>query len=78
MTRSRKKNPGGGCTGATSDKCGKVADHRRYRHYANNLTNEIDWDTINDHRHKENPYDWPKDGKIYWLGWLRDLKFMRK
>jgi hypothetical protein len=78
MTRSRKKNPFSGYTSSESDKPGKVSAHRSYRGYANQLSTENNWDYICDRKLKENPYDYPKDGKQYWPEGRNDRKFMRK
>ncbi len=78
MSRSSKAKPHGGWTTAASDKPGKVIDHRRYRKYANDLANVDDWDHIAASKIKEDPYNWPKDGKQYWPEGCRDHKFMGK
>lgn len=78
MSRSRRKTPRWGFTTAESEKSCKVIAHRRYRHYADTLANEQDWDFINDRRIKENPYDYAKDGKTYWPEGIKDYRMMGK
>ncbi len=78
MSRSHKKNPGGGHTTSMSDKKGKVIDHRRYRHYANARVRDGRWDEVDINKVKENPWNWPKDGKQYWPEGRYDREFMGK
>jgi hypothetical protein len=78
MTRSVKKNPFGGFCSGKSDKPGKVCAHRRYRRYANQLSNDVNWDYIGCRKVKENPYDYPKDGKAYWPEKRNDRNWMGK
>lgn len=78
MSRSHKKHPVTGWTCADSDKVGKVVDHRRYRAYARSRANLEHWDFIAPRSIKENPYDWPKDGKVYWTDVSNRKKMMRK
>jgi hypothetical protein len=78
MSRSHRKIPKRGWASADSDKPGKVAAHRQYRNYANGLANEYTWDFINNRKHKENPYNYPKDGKTYWPEKAKDYKWIGK
>jgi len=66
MSRSYKKHPGGGWTCSESDKPGKKMDHRRYRHYYKDKIRHEEYDDIEPPEYKENPWNWPKDGKQYW------------
>lgn len=78
MSRSYKKNPGGGFTTEMSDKKGKIVDHRRYRHYYKNMIRHEKYDEIEPPEYKENPWNWPKDGKQYWPEGKNDWTWMRK
>lgn len=75
MSRSRKKNPGGGIAIAASDKLYKKQEHRRERRTIREclLSDKID------HIHRKgfgSPYNSPKDGKQYWAD--HNSKWMRK
>ena len=78
MSRSYKKEPGGGWSTSMSDKPGRTADHRRYRHYYKDMIRHENYDNIEPPNKKENPWNWPKDGKQYWLEGKNDNKWMRK
>lgn len=77
MSRSRKKNPGGGNAIADSDKPGKIIDNRRYRHYSNQKVREGE-EEIEPPEYKTNTWDWPKDGKQFWSEGKNDRKWMGK
>lgn len=77
MSRSRKKNPGGGFTTSISDKVGKTIDNRRYRHYMNQKVRQGE-EEIEPPEKKTNPWNWPKDGKQYWPEGINDREWMRK
>lgn len=66
MSRSRKRNPGGGFTTSMSDKPGRTIDNRRYRHYMNQMVRKGEEDIEPPHL-KTNPWNHPKDGKQYWI-----------
>jgi hypothetical protein len=66
MSRSYRKTPVFGMTTSKSDKPGRKIDHRRYRHYYKDKIRHEEYDDIEPPNHKENPWNWPKDGKQYW------------
>lgn len=76
MSRSYKKNPCGGITTSMSDKPGKKIDHRRYRHYYKEMIRHENYDDIEPPEYKENPWNWPKDGKQWWHE--KNNEWMRK
>lgn len=78
MSRSYKKHPGGGITTSVSDKTGKVMAHRRYRHYYKDKIRHEEYDDIEPPEYKEEPWDYPKDGKQYWPEGVDDYRWMRK
>ena len=67
MSRSYRKTPVFGITTSESDKPGRKIDHRRYRHYYKNKIRHEEYEEIEPPNYKENPWNWPKDGKQYWL-----------
>lgn len=66
MSRSYRRNPWFGHTTSESDKPGRKIDHRRYRHYYKDKIRHEEYDDIEPPNYKENPWNWPKDGKSYW------------
>jgi hypothetical protein len=66
MSRSYRKTPVFGITTSDSDKPGRKIDHRRYRHYYKDKIRHEEYDDIEPPNYKENPWNWPKDGKQYW------------
>ena len=73
MSRSRKKQPGGGIAIADSDKPYKTAEHRRERRQATAALRHGEEPPATDYG---NPYHAPKDGKQFWQD--PDPKWMRK
>ena len=78
MSRSYKKHPGGGYSTRMSDKPGKIADHRRYRHYYKDRIKHQEYEEIEPPKYKENVWNWPKDGKQYWPEGEKDFRWMGK
>lgn len=76
MSRSRKKEPGGGLTVADSDKPYKLQEHRRERRQAAAALRRGEEPPVADYG---NPYHAPKDGRQFWPeGPQADPKWMRK
>lgn len=78
MSRSYRQTPIFGTTTASSEKRYKAAEHQRERHHVRQRLRAVADDT--DRRlHREpfgNPWNGPKDGRLYWSGAGR--KDMRK
>ena len=64
MSRSHKKQPGGGIAVADSDKWFKTSEHRRERRY---VTSSLRRDEEPMPRDFGNPCKSAKDGKTYWV-----------
>ncbi len=73
MSRSRKKQPGGGIAVADSDKPYKICEHRRERRHVQASLRRGEEPLPRDFG---NPYKSPKDGKTFWTD--HDAKWMRK
>jgi hypothetical protein len=73
MSRSRKKQPGGGIAVADSDKWFKTNEHRRERRHVSSAVRRLEEPLPRDWG---NPYRSSKDGKQFWID--HDAKWMRK
>lgn len=87
MSRSIKKNPVFGVTGAPSEKWSKVMTHRRLRRMEREaISSCVDWDDllIPLTREISSVWYWPKDGKVWYSKYSIEylprtyLKYLRK
>ncbi len=80
MSRSYKKTPVSGNTGADSDKIGKKIWHKKVRNKTKQILKSVHNDaelledvTIpNEKRVGYGPWVWPKDGKRYLGEWIKN------
>ncbi len=76
MSRSKKKNPGGGITAGMGQAVFRKNENRAKRRMVNARLNTKQYDKLPHEKEYGNEWASPRDGKQYWVD--HDAKWMRK